>query len=570
MIICGLKLTHDASVAVIEDGRLRFSVEIEKIANNRRYSAIGHLSQIESILNRHGMKVSEVDRYVVDGWRGSSGSEGEVTVVDNENGGDVRLTVASYTETALEDNVLDKMVFSSGLKIGDASFPYSSYMHVAGHILGAYCASPFAMAGEPSYVLVWDGGQQPRLYYVDPARRVVENKGSLFCFLGSIYAIMGNYFGPYRLTEEQLAKDAHRRLVEGHVGGYLATAGKLMAYIALGSVQDDLLRALPSLQAQEQTSASGFEHRYALAVRDFVGGRGCSDADVLLTQHVYLEQLLIRGLAAAVAKDGMEAQNFCFAGGSALNIKWNSAIRDSGLFRSTWVPPFPNDAGSGIGAACSEMFNEGTTSLQWSVYSGPSISRGAVQRGWHAQASSVSELARILAEKNQPIIFLVGLAELGPRALGNRSILAPATSRKMKDHLNQIKAREEFRPVAPICMEEHAADIFSPGTPDPYMLFDHRVQPDWKDRVPAICHVDGTARLQTVNALQNPFVYRLLEEYRKLTGIPLLCNTSANLNGSGFFPDVESAMRWGGCNYIYSDGVLYEKADSVAIHPGGH
>ena len=566
MVICGLKLTHDASVAVIENGRLLFSVEVEKIANNKRYSEIGDLSQIESILHSQGMKPGDIDRYVIDGWGGRPGLEGVLALVDQKEGRNLKLRVASYGEATLKESVLQKSYFSNGLTIGQTSFAYTSYMHVAGHIFGAYCASPFAMANEPSYVLVWDGGQYPRLYYVDPVRRIVENKGPLFSILGSIYAIMGNYFGPYRHTEEQLAENARRRAVEGYVGGYLSTAGKLMSYIALGSVQHDLLRELHSIHKREQEPVSGFEHRYALAVRDYVKGRGYSDADVLLTQHVYLEQLLIQSLTAKVAKDGMAAQNFCFAGGSALNIKWNSAIRDSGLFRSTWVPPFPNDAGSGIGAACCEMFNEGTIALQWDVYCGPSISQGSLQQGWRMQPSSASNLAQILSEKNEPIVLLLGSAELGPRALGNRSILAPATHQGMKTHLNHIKSREEFRPVAPICMEQHASNVFDPGTPDPYMLFDHRVRKSWMDRVPAICHLDGTARLQTINAIQNPFVYEVISEYEKLTGIPLLCNTSANMNGSGFFPDVESAMRWGGCNYIYSDGTLYEKETPTPIH----
>jgi carbamoyltransferase len=163
------------------------------------------------------------------------------------------------------------------------------------------------------------------------------------------------------------------------------------------------------------------------------------------------------------------------------------------------------------------------------------------------------------------VVFLNAAAELGPRALGNRSIFAPAVRAEMKSILNRIKRREDFRPVAPICLAEHAPHIFDPGTPDPYMLFDHEVRPEWRARVPAICHLDGTARLQTITPRENETVSRLLEEYHRLTGIPLLCNTSANFNGSGFFPDLESAMRWGGVNYIYAAGVLYAKVEPTAL-----
>ena len=96
------------------------------------------------------------------------------------------------------------------------------------------------------------------------------------------------------------------------------------------------------------------------------------------------------------------------------------------------------------------------------------------------------------------------------------------------------------------------------------MLFDHLVREEWRDRVPAICHLDQTARLQTVNIATEALEVRiLLEEYKKLTGIPLLCNTSANLNGSGFFPDVASATRWGRVKYVWNDYTLYSKRETV-------
>jgi len=178
---------------------------------------------------------------------------------------------------------------------------------------------------------------------------------------------------------------------------------------------------------------------------------------------------------------------------------------------------------------------------------------------------SLEELADLLVASGDPVVFLNGRAELGPRALGNRSILAPAVCAEMKDTLNRLKGRESYRPVAPICLEEHAPMIFSPGSADPYMLFEHYVKETWKARVPAICHLDGTARLQTVSAI-NGKIYELLMYYYQKSGIPLLCNTSANLNGSGFFPDVQSAMKWGKANFIWHNNMLFAKASVVFDH----
>jgi carbamoyltransferase len=94
------------------------------------------------------------------------------------------------------------------------------------------------------------------------------------------------------------------------------------------------------------------------------------------------------------------------------------------------------------------------------------------------------------------------------------------------------------------------------------MLFDHRVHDEWKDRIPAVCHLDGTARLQTVNESENPDIFYLLQKFKDLSGIPLLCNTSANGNGKGFFPDVESAMKWGEIGIVWSNNKIYVKKDT--------
>jgi carbamoyltransferase len=174
----------------------------------------------------------------------------------------------------------------------------------------------------------------------------------------------------------------------------------------------------------------------------------------------------------------------------------------------------------------------------------------------------VEQLAALLHERDAVVVFLRGRAELGPRALGHRSLLAPAVNRRMKAHLNQIKGREDYRPVAPICLEEAAPQLFEPGTPDPYMLFDHKVRPGWAERVPAIVHEDGTARLQTVSRRDSALLHRLLTAYRHLSGIPLLCNTSANHPGRGFFPDVRSAADWGHTDYVWCDDVLYTRAET--------
>ena len=133
------------------------------------------------------------------------------------------------------------------------------------------------------------------------------------------------------------------------------------------------------------------------------------------------------------------------------------------------------------------------------------------------------------------------------------------TGTALKDLLNNLKRREAYRPVAPICLEERAPDVFDPGTRDPFMIFEHLVRPEWRERVPAIVHHDGSARLQTIAETDKDAAAVLLREYHNLSGIPLLCNTSANFNGCGFFPDAASAMRWGGVPSVWSGEQLFEQ-----------
>jgi hypothetical protein len=143
--------------------------------------------------------------------------------------------------------------------------------------------------------------------------------------------------------------------------------------------------------------------------------------------------------------------NLCSTGGCALNIKWNSLLRDSGMFRAIWVPPFPNDSGAALGAACCEMVREGRAlALQWDVYSGPDLQPQRPAPAWTASPCDERRLARILHEQAEPVVVLHGRAAVGPRALGNRSILASAVEPGMKDRLNAIKGRADYRPVAPV------------------------------------------------------------------------------------------------------------------------
>lgn len=538
MLRCALNLTHDGTVAVADGSELLASVEMEKVDNRPRWSPI--------------------ERWIVGGW--VTGWPVRV--------GTLALEVAGYRESSPHDDVLEPFA-GRGLLVGGEARPFVSYPHVTGHILGAWATSPFARGAAPAYVLAWDGGLEPRLYRVDPLARAVTCLGPLFHLLGHAYAFATRHFGPFRSVWTSEVSEPEN-----------VVAGRLMAFIGLGQPRPELVEELQRLYRQsfgdrvpgddfELDFRSGSEgsglspHANDLFAALVSGGRcaGVPDVDILRAVHDFLERLLVDRLEARLAKLGVtEPIDLCLSGGCALNIKWNRALRASGRVREVWVPPFPNDAGSAIGMLASDLFRAGNGALEWNAYLGPALGPDRPPESeWRVEDCNPAQLAALLDLSGEPIVFLQGRAELGPRALGHRSILASARHASMHDRLNQLKNRDAYRPIAPVCLEHRAAEIFDPGRRDPFMLFEHHVRAPWRARIPAVLHVDGSARLQTVAAADEPALFELLTTFEARTGVPVLCNTSANFSGRGFFPDAASAARWGGCRHVWAEGKLYTR-----------
>ena len=547
-IICGLKITHDGGLAVIDHGSLAMSFEVEKHDNNRRHAALENLAYVPHMLHESGYSLDDIDLFVIDGWGGAS--LGAVRV--RREGKDQFLPVAPYCELGNED--VFTLFESDGLELAGASYSYQSFSHAGGHIASAWYTSPFASAEEDTFVLCWDGGMLPRLYYVECESRSVRNLGPLLKLYGNVYSIFAQHFEPFLRSDETISDDS-------------SISGKLMAYVALGEPRDEIVDVLSDIYGTLRESSMETSVAFSQEARRRLLSCGHGDSDILASFHDFLQREMLASLQSACDKwSGATKRNMCYVGGCALNIKWNSAIRDSGVVDRLWIPPMANDSGSAFGAACAPLMHAGDFQpIVWDVYSGNGLVGMSPGDGWQARSVAPFELGVLLHETNEPVVFLHGRAEMGPRALGNRSILAAATSPGMKDLLNRVKLREDYRPVAPVCLEDRAGEIFVPGTPDPYMLYEHRVAPEWRNRVPAIIHLDETARLQTVNAQQNSVAAAVLRGYESVSGIPVLCNTSANFPGCGFFPDAASVAEWGKLNYLWCDGTLYERERKIRL-----
>jgi len=260
-------------------------------------------------------------------------------------------------------------------------------------------------------------------------------------------------------------------------------------------------------------------------------------ADLAASVQTRLEEVILE-LAGWLHEAAGGPRALAMAGGVALNCVANARLAARGPFETVWVQPAAGDAGTALGAALHVSTVDGQSV---EPMPGADLGRGytdaeleSVLRGarirYSRPASIAAEAAEVLAA-NGVVAWYQGRSEYGPRALGHRSLLAHPGDAANTERLNEVKGREQFRPVAPMVLADRAGQLFEGVLPSPYMLFVHRVREGWRDRIPAVVHVDGTARIQTVDPATEPLVADLLTEFEARTGLPVVVNTSLNTAG---------------------------------------
>ena len=235
-------------------------------------------------------------------------------------------------------------------------------------------------------------------------------------------------------------------------------------------------------------------------------------------------------------------KTLCLAGGVALNCVANGKIFEKTDFQNVWIQPAASDAGTSLGAALyvwHQVLGKPRSFVMRHAYWGPQYSTADVQKALEEagvayrelpEQQLIDETARAIAA-GRIVGWFQGRLEFGPRALGNRSILADPRRKDMKDMLNsRIKYREPFRPFCPSILAEATADYFETGYPSPFMVVAYKIKPHQRDRIPAVTHADGTGRLQTVEQDVNPLYWKLIKRFGEITGVPVLLNTSFNEN----------------------------------------
>lgn len=447
----------------------------------------------------------------------------------------------------LKEKLWTKVAISKNLP-GYAGPIYFSEHHMS-HAASAFFVSPFKEAA----VLTVDGvGEWATTTWGVGRENKIELKKEIHFpdSLGLFYSILTYYLGfkpnsaEYKVMGlapygQPLYVDLLRDLIRIYDDGSFAVNKRVFkSYYELGGFEKEL------------------EKRFGFPKRGVDQPLEQKHKDMAASLQVLTNEVMVKMTRHVQKETGLE--NLCMAGGVALNCVANSEILKHSGFKNIFIQPAAGDAGGALGVAFyiwhQVLGNPRGFEIQHCFW-GPQFGEEEIknfieQKGLTAEHLADEQLfpkvAQLIADQ-KVIGWFQGRMEWGPRALGHRSILADARNKANWQRVNlKIKFRESFRPFAPSVLEEEAGDWFEWGGPAPYMLFTAKVK---KDSIPAVMHVDGSARLQTVDAETNPRFHRLISEFKKLTGCPVIINTSFNIRGEPMVCTPEDAFN----NFIKTD-----------------
>lgn len=535
MLVLGLSNMRDAAAALVRDGRILAAAEEERFVRIKHVTALP-VNAIRYCLREAGVTLDQLDgiavswKYWVLGrraWLALSAMARSPALCRVKGQRSVERLRQEWAELAFLRGRL-RARFGS-----DRCRPVYLDHHVC-HAASSFLVSPFERAA----ILVVDGASEAHtamLALGEGQSITVLKRIPLPHSLGQFYAAMTAYLG-FRPDHDEyivmglsaygaprFAEPLRSRVLHLLPDGAFRLNTKLLDFhlARVGLFAPELLEMLgPNRLPEEEITQ---RHR-----------------DIAASLQRVLEEAMLH-LARHLAELTGE-ENLCLAGGVAYNCLANSRIQRELTYKRIFVQPAAGDAGSALGAALWLSRRRGalsTREVMRHVYLGPEFNeedcKQALRRhglGWQAlpEADLCERVATELAH-GRLVFWFQGRMEWGPRALGNRSLLADPRREDMREVINsKVKLREPFRPFAPAVLEERAADYFDAPCPSPFMLFTVAVRSSAKGVIPAVTHVDGTARLQTVDRETNPRFRKLLEAFGRQTGVPVLLNTSFNVN----------------------------------------
>ena len=486
---------HDGAIAYLKDAHLLVSIEAEK-NSNWRYSPISS----QDVFNVLG-ELNEMPAVICAGgwWPREEHLLGSHAL-------------AGYRGVLKSDVIVDQR------RLLGRPVHYFSSSHERSHLLCAFGMSSLSK-GTPCYALVWEG-EIGAFYEIDSELNITL-LADVLNQPGNRYALL------YGLADPTFPKNGPYPRVDD--------AGKLMALASFtnrstpSAEEERLLDFLLDGPYRELSAYEDLEHSPHYNV-------GVDDPEFRNFAGIFSDKIfdVFCQFAKSNLKKGMP---LVIAGGCGLNCDWNTKWKETRLFTEVFVPPVANDSGSAIGTAIDAQFHlTGNPKIDWNVYSGLGfITSGSFDSTQYDLYETDYEMIADILANDLIIGWVSGKYEIGPRALGNRSILAAPFQESTRARLNEIKQREQFRPIAPACLEEEAARWFGCDHASPFMLYTHRVR---TDALAAVTHVNGTARIQTVSSVSNRNLYELLVAFKARTGYGVLCNTSLNFKGRGFINNI--------------------------------
>ena len=325
---------------------------------------------------------------------------------------------------------------------------------------------------------------------------------------------------------------------------------KVMALASYGTPKHlDLLRELVTVTPSGGFHVGGIDFAALAPPRREHDEMTEAHANLASSVQARLEEVIL-DLAGWLYEAAGGPYTLAMAGGVALNCVANARLSAQGPYRRLWVQPAAGDAGTALGAALHVARTGGDAVAPMP---GADLGRGYSDAELEAELNrarlsytrpaSIAEYAADVLARDGIVAWFQGRAEYGPRALGHRSLLAHPGNEANTERLNDVKGREQFRPVAPMVLESRAAEVFEGELPSPYMLFVHRVREEWRKRIPAVVHVDGTARVQTVDPAVDPLTAAMLSGFDQRTGLPVVVNTSLNTAGRPMVDTPREAME---------------------------
>ena len=544
MIVLGFNCYgHDSAASIIKDGQLIFSVEEERLSRKKHDGRFPKQS-IQACLDYAGISIQEVD-HICFFWKPSI-SLLHVPVYFIKFFNKVPKLLREQKNFTVEENLgminyLKQMralparireEFEGGK---DARFKFHYFEHHVCHAASAFYPSGWDEAA----ILTIDGAGEWSTCLL------AHGKGTTIKKLGEVKT-------PYSLGAFYQAISMHLgfKLIEG--------PGKMMALASYGNADGEAYHQLKKLFRFTPNGKFTFDTRYfsyyysrkSGVSEKFTQAFGPSkkegkdwnqqELDLAAAAQRLVEEAVMH--MATWLKKTTGAENLCLAGGVALNSVTNGIIAQSGLFKHIFIQPAAGDSGTSLGSALwlqHAVLKQPRNFTMEHAFVGPAFTevdyRSAIEESglpYQFLGENIYDTTAELLEKNDIIAWFQDRMEFGPRALGNRSILTSPLDPEMKDKLNQrVKFRESFRPFAAIVNEEDCGKYFSSIYPNPYMLLVYDVKEEYQKLMPAITHVDGTVRIQTVNATHNPTLRALLDAFKKRTGHSVLLNTSFNIKG---------------------------------------